>query len=1155
METLKVTITKIIFSNDGTGFKVLNTRTLAGKNLIVTGEFGPEIIPESIVSFHGDFKSHPKYGHQFKAYNYTMEHNAQELASIRLFLDNVAASIGPERSEAIIAYFGMETLSVIEHQPDRLTEVPGIGKVLAAAVKNAWQENREKWAEERVVYSLRAFLGSLGLRERKIKKILAFFGGRESNAENYIKKNPYCLVELDGFGFTTVDFIARKLGIPEDSQDRLKAFVLYLLDVVCPSNGHLFLTNLEIVEQIKKYCDENNTKFLDREITDFEVFQTVRELVSENKIIFDHDKYVYSKRQYDFERNSATLLTSIMEEKSDLIFLTKEKISGYIEVFEHEHGMVLSEEQKEALYYFAEKKVFVITGLPGTGKTTVLKAVVTLAHSLGLTLTCMTPTGIAAKKLSGVIQYDAYTIHRRLGFKGGLWTYNELNQYHTDVVIIDESCLPYKQFVDLPDGTRKYIGEIVNQKLKIKVLSYNLKTKKVEPKEVIGWFKYPRRTKLYEIKLSKAKNRERQRILRCTGKHKIHTSSGKIPASELKKGDLVLIRGNFLNYFQKSFLLGSILGDAYISNKKSGRNIKFVHGQSQEKYIKFKSKLFNCRGITTVRGGYKPRKLLLTCNTVIFDDLDEIYDYTYPKGKRTITKKWLNQINEIGLAAWYMDDGGLSRQKNKKNGHFSYCALLHTEGFSKKENNKIKIWLRDWWDLTSTLCKNGRGHYYIRLDCKSSIVFWKIIAPWTISSMAYKFPKASDTNTEFLTGFLKKYPQAFKPKFKFFKNLNNNILVQPYPIQEIKRFFPKGNQRKNVYDICVKDNHNYFSNNVLVSNSMVDQEVFFRLLSALRKRTHIILVGDHNQLPSVGAGNVLRELISSGQVPTVRLEKIFRQEEASDIIKASHRIIHGNTNLELFKNDPKADIYFMRIREIPEIERIVVALADKFKAERREFQIITARNTGPLGIESLNNILQVALNPPTPHLNEIKVGNFIIRVGDRVIVKKNDYENDIFNGDIGKVISIAGGKVLIKTDDKLVELSVDEVVEKIKLAYGITVHKSQGLEYKTIILLFINQFGRNMLQRNLLYTALTRAKKKVIVIGHGSAIERAIENTSVIRRNTLLGERIKTCLNQKKNPSLSTLPLEPEIFPIVLQEQEPLLLEDENSSVTDIIEK
>jgi len=776
METVTATISKFIFSNDTTSFKVMMTRTQAGTPLIITGEFGPEIIPETVAIFHGNYMNHAKYGHQFKALSYGIIHNAQELASIKIFLDNIADNVGPERSEAIIAYFGKETLDVIEKNPERLTEVPGIGKVIAKSISDAWQENRQKWTAERIIYSLRAFLLSLGLRERRIKRVLNHFGGRETTAEQAIRENPYCLIELDDFGFTTVDFIARTLGTLEDSPLRLKAYIIYLLDYVCPSNGHLFLSVIEILEFCQSYCKENNTKFLGMDITDWDVYQKVRDLVAEDKVIFENSTRVYSKRQHKFETKSASLLVQIMEEKSDLIFLNREKITEYISTFEHEHNWVLSDEQKEALYYFGEKKVFVITGLPGTGKTTILKAIVSLAVNMGLSLTCMTPTGISAKKLSGVIQHDAYTIHRRLGFKGSSWGFDEVNQYDTDIAIVDES-------------------------------------------------------------------------------------------------------------------------------------------------------------------------------------------------------------------------------------------------------------------------------------------------------------------------------------------------------------------------------------------SMVDQEVFFRLLSALKKRTHLIFVGDHNQLPSVGAGNVLRELINCGQVPVIKLEKIFRQDEASDIIRASHSIIHGDTKLELFKDDPKADIYFMRMKDPADIEKFIVGLADKFKSERREFQIISARNDGPLGVNPLNDILQATLNPPAPHLREMKIAKFTIRVGDRIIVKKNDYELGIFNGDIGKVISMGGGKVLIKIDDNMIELGADEVVEKIKLAYGITIHKSQGLEYETIILPFINQFGKNMLQRNLLYTAITRAKKKVIVMGHGSAIEKSILNTSVTRRNTVLGERIKECLDQKRNHSSCGLQLEPPDSPVAIENKEPSLSENEESSLTDITER
>ena len=143
--------------------------------------------------------------------------------------------------------------------------------------------------------------------------------------------------------------------------------------------------------------------------------------------------------------------------------------------------------------------------------------------------------------------------------------------------------------------------------------------------------------------------------------------------------------------------------------------------------------------------------------------------------------------------------------------------------------------------------------------------------------------------------------------------------------------------------------------------------------------------------------------------------------------------------------------------------------------------------------------------------------DFILRKGDRVRVKKNDYENLIYNGDIGKITDIGGGRIYIDIDGRIVMLSVEEIDEKIKLAYSLSVHSAQGQEYNYIILPFINQFGKMMLQRNLLYTAITRAKIKVIVIGHGSALEKAISNSSVHKRNTKLGERVCRCSTQRKS--------------------------------------
>ena len=152
METIRATISRVVFHSPESGYKVLSARTLANKIQMLTGEFGPEIIPESIADFHGDYKTHPKYGSQFRVKGYTIIHNAEEITSIQLFLDTIAPNIGVGRSEAIVTYFKMDTIKVLDETPERLLEVPGIGEVSANSLTQAWQENRTKWDNERVVY-------------------------------------------------------------------------------------------------------------------------------------------------------------------------------------------------------------------------------------------------------------------------------------------------------------------------------------------------------------------------------------------------------------------------------------------------------------------------------------------------------------------------------------------------------------------------------------------------------------------------------------------------------------------------------------------------------------------------------------------------------------------------------------------------------------------------------------------------------------------------------------------------------------------------------------------------------------------------------------------------------------------------------------------
>ena len=305
---------------------------------------------------------------------------------------------------------------------------------------------------------------------------------------------------------------------------------------------------------------------------------------------------------------------------------------------------------------------------------------------------------------------------------------------------------------------------------------------------------------------------------------------------------------------------------------------------------------------------------------------------------------------------------------------------------------------------------------------------------------------------------------------------------------------------------------------ILDEMSMVDMEVFYRLVSALYTHTKLVFVGDNDQLPSVGPGRVLNELIKSGVIKTISLKNIFRQEEQSDIIKEAKKIKEGNIDLSLFKNDPKADIWFIRNQNIKELEKTIIKLAKDLKDQiktkdlKKTFQIITPRNSGPLSVDTLNIALQGSLNPKIEGDREIYVNGGVIRIGDRVLIRKNDYQLGVFNGDIGKVTKFLATEIIVEIDDyegkKIVGIPIEAADELLKLAYVITIHKVQGMEYDLVLLPFIKFHGKRILQRNLLYTAITRARKKVIVFGQGSAIVDAIENDKIQDRNTLFSQRI-----------------------------------------------
>lgn len=735
METITGTVQRILWSSpdDGNHYKVFKLRRKGNQNETVTGEF-EELIEGAEVEIHGDYSDHPRYGRGFRAKAHVFTFNRDSTYSISLYMQSIAKFLGPKRAYAIALAFGSELEDVIENHNEKLLDIEDVGPKVVQNLVEAWHEHREE-------KSVRIFLHGLGLSQKNIKRILSSFG---VESENKIRENPY-LLSLVGFGFSTCDFIARKLEFDPQNPLRFRYFIFWALKESLNS-GHLYLREEQIIKIFNNYNERTTYRFKNEEITLDDIKEPLSQLVKEGYVIQEENRY-YEVESFFFENESARIL-SLAHQKEDFCSAFKNiDIEAFIKQYESEQKIStkitdfqLSEEQRDAIRYFIKEKILIITGGPGTGKTEITKAFVKLLIDNHIAFELLCPTGIAAKKLGNAAEYEAYTIHRRLGYQGSDWSYDAHQKYNTDVVIVDEM-------------------------------------------------------------------------------------------------------------------------------------------------------------------------------------------------------------------------------------------------------------------------------------------------------------------------------------------------------------------------------------------SMVDMEVFYRLVSAMYTHTKFIFVGDNDQLPSVGPGRVLNEIILSGAFKTIFLRNIFRQAEQSDIIKEAKKVRDGNTDLELLSTKKEDDIWFIRNSSTSWIEQKIVEFSKDLKASlktkgsNKTFQIITPRNSGPLSVETLNIALQSALNPKIDDNREIQLNTCVIRKGDRVLIKKNNYTLDVFNGDIGKVTAIVKSEIIIDIEDfgasRQVSVPIELAEDMLKLGYALTVHKSQGSEYDLVILPIVKSHGKKILQRNLFYTAITRAKQKVILFGQGAAVVDAIENDKIQERNTMFAERIQ----------------------------------------------
>lgn len=709
LESLEGVIERITFRAEDTGYTVarLQVEGLAD-TVAVVGTFN-DITPGEAVLLFGGWRTHPKYGRQFEFTRYQIKLPATAEGITKYLGSGLIRGIGPKTAKALVSQFGAATLEVIEQEPGRLKEVPGVGAKKAASIAQAWKDQHE-------VRNIMVFLQGHGVSAAYAVRIFRTYGDR---AIEVVRSNPYRLAQdVWGIGFKTADAIARSLGIGPDAPERIEAGILHALEQSAEA-GHVYLPDEELVSGAAGLLDADVGA----------VWPALKQLRADNRLA-QEGECVYLPGLFNIEVSSARLLAELTEfpvpRKP-----TREQVLAWLVL--QGNGLELSADQGEAIVRALTEKVTLITGGPGTGKTTITGIIVKACRMMKKKILLASPTGLAAKRLMEATDHEAKTLHRLLEFEPQSMTFkrDENNPLEADVVLVDEA-------------------------------------------------------------------------------------------------------------------------------------------------------------------------------------------------------------------------------------------------------------------------------------------------------------------------------------------------------------------------------------------SMLELRLFHSLLRALSAWSQLILVGDADQLPSVGAGTVLKDLIQSEKVPVVRLTEIFRQARASLIVRNAHQINHGQFP-ELPKPDSGEDCVFLEAQEhekaLDLIRRVVTLSLPKRGFSTQDIQVISPMHRGTLGVTILNQTLQQDLNPPSPDKPEVNRG-VTFRSGDRVLQTRNNYPKEVFNGDIGTVTDVDHENQTLRVAFPELEVNYDfSELDELQLAYALSIHKSQGSEYPAVVVV-VHSTHYIMLQRNLLYTALTRAKRMAVLVGNRKGIALCVHNNREALRYSRLRERL-----------------------------------------------
>ncbi len=424
--TLEGELERITYSNPETHYTIAKLKTSKTHNMVTIVGSMPAVKPGQFLKIEGTWETHPKYGQQFKIASYE-ETLPATISGIKKYLaSGIVKGIGPSTAHRMISCFGAKTFEIIEKNPERLVEVDGVGPAKAALIGDAWKNNH-------AARGVMQLLQNSGVKTAYCAKILKTYG---ADAVNIIRNDPYRLAtDIPGIGFYFADKIALKLGVSRDDTQRVRACIIHVIQQFI-NEGHVFIFENQLVVQCA------NLFSLEADITRYSIekLSDDGELVIENAPDTSENRIVYLKEIHQAETGISNRIKALLSVPVIPPSIDAERISKEVQ---KKLAIALSQEQIDVLEKILSHRVVIITGGPGTGKTTLIRSVNAIFEALGKRVLLAAPTGRAARRLSEVTRRDAKTIHRLLGvnFKDGLFDKNRDNPLDADAVIIDEASM------------------------------------------------------------------------------------------------------------------------------------------------------------------------------------------------------------------------------------------------------------------------------------------------------------------------------------------------------------------------------------------------------------------------------------------------------------------------------------------------------------------------------------------------------------------------------------------------------------------------------------------------------------------------------------------------------------------------------------------